>query len=936
MDASTRAYYSSQALPLLGKSPRDRDSHVCACNLAAPSLQADVSLPGNRCVFFAPGSSRREPLVSRREVPLASQPIASLGFWGSAFPRSFLSRLATVTAVAERGGTAGSARGKDSADAEREGVKNRKRDKSKKREKGKKGERRREGVRGEGERGGGNLERVKEKRGGVMRAGEGREERKERGKGKGSKKEKKANEMAKNGRVEEQDQFRELALPSLSQESPAASASGKLPSGMSSSPTALSATSTPATSSTAKASRWDGIDPTKIRFVDYSSMPSQEEIRASVFPSQNRRSWPGERSSGFDESQSLPSQERFGFGQEPAGRGSGQARRDLASAPERTAARGSGQVWWSEEGRDEPEIDDNSERDRSSKSNSTSSRGSSSGNRSSSNSSRSSSSSSRSGSSSSRSSSRRIRSTSNRSDSCGNPQENAHGSSSGGESDEFPAHDYNEYSYDEWEEGEQDEKAAEGEFEATPRDYNEYNKYIPGWEWEEGEQEEEAAESEFEAVAQLWEEMEGAGKLHPLSAPAGGLRWKQEAQERFPDLARMAGVFPYMGDVIEREELDTPYDYAPPPDIDSRSSDMIDKLQDLLTALRLFLPYALSPLPAPPPVEGGEKAGEGAEEKAREGGAGDSQVKQRKQVDQQRQEEEQQLRQQQQRQQQQQQQQRQQQPQAEEPVDIFAMGFVEDEVRVQNPVVCVRGRHRWQQWLHVMGSAGGHLHLHNLYSETLVKEPDRRWITALWTILLAKSGREAVAAMGLTDWWDRNLPEHEAEIRRNLPAEEEEEEGERQGNEPSNRGAKQVVRKASADKMHEDPRKEGESFEAPQNKDPRKEGPRGRIGGSRRGEGDEEGEEDVGSDVGGEVGMEWGAKEAERGDMEGKGGEKGADEIYLIGKTRFEMNTDGKISAVESTWFIADDPMAVRETARGELFLRALLLIEEEKTLRQV
>ncbi|CAI5466256.1 unnamed protein product [Closterium sp. Yama58-4] len=109
--------------------------------------------------------------------------------------------------------------------------------------------------------------------------------------------------------------------------------------------------------------------------------------------------------------------------------------------------------------------------------------------------------------------------------------------------------------------------------------------------------------------------MEASGKVHPLSAPVGGLRWKQEAQERFPDLARTAGVFPYMGDVIEREALDTPYDYAPPPEIDS------------------------------------EVAGRNPSETSQQAQA-----------------------------------------QQEEPVDIFALGLVEEGVRVQNPVVCVRGQ----------------------------------------------------------------------------------------------------------------------------------------------------------------------------------------------------------------------------------------------------
>ncbi|CAI5974802.1 unnamed protein product [Closterium sp. NIES-64] len=416
--------------------------------------------------------------------------------------------------------------------------------------------------------------------------------------------------------------------------------------------------------------------------------------------------------------------------------------------------------------------------------------------------------------------------------------------------------------------------------ESALHDYNEYNhneyKNIPGWEWEEGEQEEEAAEAEFEAVARLWEEMEASGKVHPLSAPVGGLRWKQEAQERFPDLARTAGVFPYMGDVIEREELDTPYscrlartagvfpymgdviereeldtpyDYAPPPEIDSEvaypylcvfppclpaymgdviereeldtpygyapprvidteSLAMIDRLQDLLTALRLFLPHALStPLPAPPVTskkEGGEGKGQGDWEQQEEGQKEeeweneriheDKPLRQRQQQQQQQPQEQQQ----QQRQERQEQQEQQSRARREEPVDIFALGLVEEGVRVQNPVVCVWGQDRWQQWLHLMGSAGGHLHLHHLYSETLVKAPgahslsmvpipypgahslsmvpipypDRRWITALWTILLAKSGRQAVAGMGLSDWWKRNLPEHEAEIRRNLPEEE--------------------------------------------------------------------------------------------------------------------------------------------------------------------
>ncbi|CAI5523177.1 unnamed protein product [Closterium sp. Naga37s-1] len=322
--------------------------------------------------------------------------------------------------------------------------------------------------------------------------------------------------------------------------------------------------------------------------------------------------------------------------------------------------------------------------------------------------------------------------------------------------------------------------------ESALHDYNEYNhneyKNIPGWEWEEGEQEEEAAEAEFEAVARLWEEMEASGKVHPLSAPVGGLRWKQEAQERFPDLARTAGVFPYMGDVIEREELDTPYDYAPPPEIDSEALAMIDRLQDLLTALRLFLPHALStPLPAPPVTskkEGGEGKGQGDWEQQEEGQKEeeweneriheDKPLRQRQQQQQQQPQEQQQ----QQRQERQEQQEQQSRARREEPVDIFALGLVEEGVRVQNPVVCVWGQDRWQQWLHLMGSAGGHLHLHHLYSETLVKAPDRRWITALWTILLAKSGRQAVAGMGLSDWWKRNLPEHEAEIRRNLPEEE--------------------------------------------------------------------------------------------------------------------------------------------------------------------
>ncbi|CAI7927651.1 unnamed protein product [Closterium sp. NIES-54] len=337
---------------------------------------------------------------------------------------------------------------------------------------------------------------------------------------------------------------------------------------------------------------------------------------------------------------------------------------------------------------------------------------------------------------------------------------------------------------------EQDKSRSDKSAASSPHDYNEsyhneynHNEYknIPGWEWEEGEQEEEAAEAEFEAVARLWEEMEASGKMHPLSAPVGGLRWKEEAQERFPDLARTAGVFPYMGDVIEREALDTPYDYAPPPDIDSEASAMIDKLQDLLTALRLFLPHALSPTLAAPPLnletskEGGggdggwgwEKQEEGQEEEESENGQlHEHKQQQRRWQEQQKHQEK----------QQQQQQQQQSQAQGEEPVDIFALGLVEEGVRVQNPVVCVRGKERWQQWLQLLGSAGGHLHLHHLYSETLVREPDRRWITALWTILLAKSGREAVAGMGLSYWWERNLPEHEAEIRRNLPADEGQEE----------------------------------------------------------------------------------------------------------------------------------------------------------------
>ncbi|CAI5967209.1 unnamed protein product [Closterium sp. NIES-64] len=317
--------------------------------------------------------------------------------------------------------------------------------------------------------------------------------------------------------------------------------------------------------------------------------------------------------------------------------------------------------------------------------------------------------------------------------------------------------------------------------ESALHDYNEYNhneyKNIPGWEWEEGEQEEEAAEAEFEAVARLWEEMEASGKVHPLSAPVGGLRWKQEAQERFPDLARTAGVFPYMGDVIEREELDTPYscrlartagvfpymgdviereeldtpyDYAPPPEIDSEALAMIDRLQDLLTALRLFLPHALStPLPAPPVTskkEGGEGKGQGDWEQQEEGQKEeeweneriheDKPLRQRQQQQQQQPQEQQQ----QQRQERQEQQEQQSRARREEPVDIFALGLVEEGVRVQNPVVCVWGQDRCPFLIH-----GAH-------SLSMVPIP--------------------YPGMGLSDWWKRNLPEHEAEIRRNLPEEE--------------------------------------------------------------------------------------------------------------------------------------------------------------------
>ncbi|CAI5982990.1 unnamed protein product [Closterium sp. NIES-65] len=404
--------------------------------------------------------------------------------------------------------------------------------------------------------------------------------------------------------------------------------------------------------------------------------------------------------------------------------------------------------------------------------------------------------------------------------------------------------------------------------ESALHDYNEYNhneyKNIPGWEWEEGEQEEEAAEAEFEAVARLWEEMEASGKVHPLSAPVGGLRWKQEAQERFPDLARTAGVFPYMGDVIEREELDTPYscrlartagvfpymgdviereeldtpyDYAPPPEIDSEASAMIDKLQDLLTALRLFLPHALSPTLAAPPLnleafkkegEGGvgqggwEKQGKGQEEEEEEnekihkdkqqrrhqrqwqgqeqqgqqqvGGGGDGQGDWEKQGKGQEEEEE---------------KNRRgcahsfihcvsslvQSASLASPylyslssmvfrgLTLSLLPFIHG---VQRPHLISTPFHPWcseaSPYLFSLSSMvfRASPYLYSLSSMvfrglTLSLLPfihDRRWITALWTILLAKSGRQAVAGMGLSDWWKRNLPEHEAEIRRNLPEEE--------------------------------------------------------------------------------------------------------------------------------------------------------------------
>ncbi|CAI5463599.1 unnamed protein product [Closterium sp. Yama58-4] len=518
------------------------------------------------------------------------------------------------------------------------------------------------------------------------------------------------------------------------------------------------------------------------------------------------------------------------------------------------------------------------------------------------------------------------------------------GKSHRGESAESSPHNYNEPYHNEY-------------------SYNEY-KYIPGWEWEEGEQEEEAAEAEFEAVARLWEEMEASGKVHPLSAPVGGLRWKQEAQERFPDLARTAGVFPYMGDVIEREELDTPYDYAPPPEISNEEEeldtpydfvpppeidreggwlqwsvcvfadsyscvfpymgdvierdvierdvierdvierDVIEK--DVIEREELDTPYDY-----PPPPDIDSQVGLCNDPQA--SGPADSSpallptsamidklqdlqttlqlycpkeeaMKHRRQ---------------------------QSQAEQEEPMNIFALGLVEEGVRVQNPVVCVQGRQRWQQWLQLVGSAGGHLHLHHLYSETLVKTPDRRWITALWTILLAKSGREAVAGMGLSDWWERNLPEHEAEIRRNLPAEE----GQYETRGVQGNGILGFEKRR--DKLRQADEEEDEE-----------EDEQSRMNGGSNSNG--------GSDAGGRKGR--GRRSSKEG-KEGEGGKEGEDmeddAIFLVGKTRFGMNTRGKISAVDSTWFIADDPTAVRETARGELFLRALLLKEEQEIQRQ-
>ncbi|CAI5514364.1 unnamed protein product [Closterium sp. Naga37s-1] len=324
-------------------------------------------------------------------------------------------------------------------------------------------------------------------------------------------------------------------------------------------------------------------------------------------------------------------------------------------------------------------------------------------------------------------------------------------------------------------------------------------------------------------------------------------------------LARTAGVFPYMGDVIEREALDTPYDYAPPPEIDSEASAMIDKLQDLLTALRLFLPHALSPTLATPPLNletswkngGGdgrgdwEKQEEGQEEEEEEHMEGheEKQQQQQRQRKQQRQE---------QHQQRQEQQQQQSQAQGEERVDIFALGLVEEGVRVQNPVVCLRGKERWQQWLELVGSSGGHLHLHQLYSETLVKAP-------------AKSGREAVASMGLSDWWERNLPEHEAEIRRNLPAAEGRDE--RRGV----HGNGKLGAEKGRDKLSQGDEEEEEEEEE------------SRMNGSSSNSG------------GGDAGARKASGREGRGRRGSKEDKEEDDAIFLVGKTRFEMNTHGKV-----------------------------------------